>query len=850
LTIYPVHCILILNPSPGGVFNYPEEYEMATKTYNVSGMTCASCAARIERSVQKISGIAKASVNLAMEKLLVDFDEKLVAPGNIEKAVESIGYGLSDIAVDVPKAREISIPVSGMTCTACAKRIETGLLKLNGVEAASVNFATEKANVSFDPKVIRLFELKEAITKIGYVALDPESENVADEVEKRKTMEMKSLKSRFLLALIFTIPLLYIAMAPMITFVRLPFPAFLDPMQFPLVYALAAFVLVIPAIIAGRNFYRFGFRALIGLSPNMDSLIAVGTSAALGYSIFSTVRIYLGDFSAVDQLYYETAGVIITLILLGKSLEAFSKGKASQAIKKLMNLAPKQAVILVRGEERLVPVKEIEPGDIIRVKPGERIPVDGTVTEGYTSVDESMLTGESVPVEKCEGDRVTGGSLNEHGSILFKAEKVGNETALAHIIKLVEDAQGSKPPIARLADVVSGWFVPIVMGLAFLAAILWGIAGKDVAFTFTIFTTVLVIACPCALGLATPTAILVGTGKGAELGILIKSGPALEAARSIDTVVFDKTGTLTIGKPVVTKIVRAGVFSEQDVLSFASTAESNSEHPLADAVLKKAAEAGVAVAKPDRFSAIPGYGIEAWRGSDAILLGNRKLMTDRSVDFSSLDPDADALADAGKTVLFLAVNTKPAGLVACADVIKPTSVAAIAELEKMGVKTIMLTGDNKRAADAIAREAGITRVFAEVLPESKAGIVKSLQDEGRKVAMVGDGINDAPALAQSDVGIAIGSGTDVAIESADIVLTKNDLLDVPASIRLSGRTMRIIKQNLFWAFGYNVLGIPVAAGVLSLFGGPLLNPIFAAFAMAMSSVSVVSNALRLKRFSK
>ncbi len=813
-------------------------------------MTCASCAGRIERSVAKISGIAKASVNLAMEKLLVDYDENTVVPVTIEKTVESIGYGLSDTDEPVSKTREVSIPVSGMTCTACAKRIETGLLKLEGVESATVNFATEKANVSFDPEAIRIFELKDAIIKTGYTPLDPESEDLEDEVEKRKTKEMKSLKSRFILALAFSIPLLYIAMAPMIEVVRLPFPGFLDPMQYPFVYALTMLALVLPVVFAGSNFYRVGFKSLVALSPNMDSLIAVGTSAALAYSLFSTARIYLGDTMAVGQLYYESAGVIITLILLGKSLEAFSKGRASQAIKKLMNLAPRQATVLVRGEERLVPVKEIEPGDMIRVKPGERIPVDGTVTEGYTSVDESMLTGESVPVEKCEGDKVTGGSLNGHGSILFKAEKVGNQTALAQIIKLVEDAQGSKPPIARLADVVSGWFVPIVMGIAFTAAILWGFGGKDVSFTFTIFTTVLVIACPCALGLATPTAILVGTGRGAELGILIKSGPALEAARAIDTVVFDKTGTLTVGKPVVTKIVPYAGFGETEVLSFAGTAESNSEHPLADAVLKKAEEAGVTIVKPDAFSAIPGFGIEARRGNDSILLGNRRLMTDRGVDFSSLDGEGNTLADAGKTVLYLAVNGTPAGLVACADVMKPSSVTAIATLGRMGIATIMLTGDNKRAADAIAREAGIARVFAEVLPESKAGIIKSLQAEGKKVAMVGDGINDAPALAQADVGIAIGSGTDVAIESADIVLTKNDLLDVPASIRLSARTLRIIKQNLFWAFGYNVLGIPVAAGVLSLFGGPLLSPILAAFAMAMSSVSVVTNALRLKGFSK
>jgi Cu+-exporting ATPase len=820
---------------------------MLSKTYSVTGMSCASCASRIEKSVKKLDGIDSASVNLTTEKLAVSYDEGLMDPDRIRKTVESIGYGLSESVEE--KAREISIPISGMTCTACAKRIENGLLKLKGVSSAAVNFATEKAQVVYDPSVSRVFELKDTITRLGYTPLDDDSDSEVDEVEARKTKEMKKLRFRFFLSLAFAIPLLYLAMAPMISFVSLPFPKFLDPMSFPLAYALTGFALVLPSIFAGRNFYTIGFKALLGLSPNMDSLIAVGTSAALVYSVFSTIQIALGNLRAVNQLYYETAGVIITLILLGKSLEAFSKGRASQAIKKLINLAPRSAIVIIGDEEKIIPVKELEKGDIIRVKPGERIPVDGVVTDGYTSVDESMLTGESLPMEKSAGNPVTGGSLNKHGSILFKAEKVGKETALANIIKLVENAQSSKPPIARLADVVSGYFVPIVMGLALLSAILWLVTGKSFVFSFSIFTTVLVIACPCALGLATPTAILVGTGRGAELGLLIKSGPALEAARSIDTVVFDKTGTITLGRPVVKNIVPADGFSEDDLLFYAGSAEKNSEHPLADAIVLRASEKNIPVVNPGQFNAIPGQGIESVVSGKKTLLGTIKLMEKNNVRFDGLVQTASGLEDQGNTVLYIAVDGKPMGIIACADILKTTSVAAISELKRMGIETIMLTGDNQRAASAVAKQAGIEQVFAEVFPESKAEIVKGLQARGKKVAMVGDGINDAPALAQADVGIAIGSGTDVAIESADIVLTKNNLTDVPAVIRLSMKTLRVIKQNLFWAFGYNVLGIPVAAGVLSLFGGPLLSPIFAAFAMSLSSVSVVTNALRLKRFS-
>jgi len=601
-------------------------------------------------------------------------------------------------------------------------------------------------------------------------------------------------------------------------------------------------------VVAGNRFYRVGFKTLWHRAPNMDSLIAIGTAAAVLYSLSSTVRIALGNQAAVGELYYETAAVILALILLGKTLEAISKGKTSQAIKKLMGLAPKSAVVLVDGQETEIPIGEVEVGDLVRVRPGEKIPVDGEVVEGYTAVDESMLTGESIPVEKQAGDQVTGASLNKNGSILFRATRVGSDTALAQIIKLVEQAQGSKAPIAQLADVVSGYFVPIVMGIALLAAAAWLITGQSVAFSLTIFTAVLVIACPCALGLATPTAIMVGTGRGAERGVLIKGGAALEETHRVQTIVLDKTGTVTEGAPVVTDVISADGLSPDELLRLAASAERNSEHPLGEAIVRSAAQKGLAVDGLERFQAIPGRGIQARIGSRELLLGNESLMAERGVAVSALAGRSEELAARGRTPMFVAVDGSAAGIIAVADVPKPSSARAIRKLRDMGLEVVMITGDNRRTAQAIAEEVGVDRVLAEVLPQDKAREVRRIQSEGRKVAMVGDGINDAAALAQADIGIAIGSGTDVAIESADIVLMRNDLLDVAAAIQLSKATIRNIKQNLFWAFGYNVLGIPIAAGLLHLFGGPLLNPIFAAAAMSMSSVSVVSNALRLRRF--
>jgi Cu+-exporting ATPase len=764
-----------------------------------------------------------------------------------------------------------TLSIGGMTCAACSARVERALRKLGGIESAAVNLATEKATVVYDSQTLRLSAIKEAITNAGYQVIET-SKDTLDADKLRKEKEIKILWTKFIVAASLGFPLLYIAMAPMIKWVTLPFPPGLSPMNFPLIYALVQLTLVIPIIIAGNRFYIIGFKNLARRSPNMDSLIAIGTTSAVVYSVYNLLQITTGNFHAVESLYFETSGVIIALILLGKSLEAVSKGRTSEAIKKLMGLAPKTAIVIVNGEEKEIPIDEVVPGDIIVVKPGAKIPVDGIVTEGHSAVDESMLTGESMPVDKNPGDPVYGATINSNGVIRFKAEKVGNETALAQIIKLVEDAQGSKAPIAQMADIVSGYFVPIVCAIALAAGIAWFIAassgivslptGKSATeFALTIFISVLVIACPCALGLATPTAIMVATGKGAENGILIKGGEALETAHKIQTIVFDKTGTITEGKPEVTDIegIRDQGKKTEFLLQVVAAAEKNSEHPLASAIVREAEKRGLTLPPITDFKAIPGRGIEAKisvsqspipnpQSPVPILIGNRKLMDERGIVLAELEAASDRLAGEGKTPMYAALNGKAAGIVAVADVLKPSSKAAIDRLHKMGIEVAMITGDNKKTADAIAQQVGIDRVLAEVLPSDKSAEVKKLQDEGRKVAMVGDGINDAPALAQADIGIAIGSGTDVAMESADIVLMRSDLIDVPTAVNLSKRTIRTIKQNLFWAFGYNVLGIPIAAGILYLFGGPLLNPVFAAAAMSLSSVSVLTNALRLKRF--
>lgn len=763
---------------------------------------------------------------------------------------------MQDNAININKTeqtsecKQIQLPIGGMSCAVCAKRVEKAISELEGVADVNVNFAAEKAFVTYNPQKVRPSAMKEAVLKAGYQPLENKGAGAEDEDRKRRENEIKTLRKKFIAAAIFAFPLLYIAMVPMIKFVSLPGAKILDGlmMNYPLFYALLEFFLTVPVICVGYRFYTVGFKSLFQKSPNMDSLIAVGTTAAVAFSLYNTFQIAKGNFQAVHSLYFESAGVIITLILLGKMLEAVSKGKTGEAIKKLMGLAPKTAFVIQNGAETEIPVEEVEIGDIIIVKPGSKIPVDGVVIEGHTAIDESMLTGESMPVDKKAGDKVYAASLNTTGTVKFRAEKVGSDTALAQIIKLVEQAQGSKAPIAKLADIVAGYFVPAVIAIAVASGIAWFIGTGDFKFALTIFISVLVIACPCALGLATPTAIMVGTGKGAENGILIKSGEALETAHKINAIILDKTGTITEGKPSVTDLICASNFTQEKLLQLAASAEKNSEHPLGQAIVRGAQEKSLALLEAENFNSITGQGIEAQIAGLSVFVGNRKMMEEKNISVKELEKDADKLAEEGKTPVFVATDGQPAGIVAVADVVKKSSRAAIESLHKMGIEVAMITGDNKKTAEAIARQVGIDRVLAEVLPQDKAFEVKKLQQEGRKVAMVGDGINDAPALAQSDIGIAIGSGTDVAMESADIVLMHSDLTDVPTAILLSKKTIRNIKQNLFWAFGYNTIGIPVAAGVLYLFGGPLLNPMLAAAAMSLSSVSVLTNALRLKRF--
>lgn len=732
--------------------------------------------------------------------------------------------------------------VYGMTCSACASRVERVTRKLEGVKDASVNFATEKLTVTVEKNKISYEKLKTTIDKAGYRLV--EETNL--KTETKEVSESRRLFNRFIISLVFTVPLLIISMGHMI---GMPLLSIINPKINPLNFALVQFVLTLIVMITGYKFYKIGIKNLFKLAPNMDSLISVSTLAAFIYGIFAIYKIIIGDnpHDYAMHLYFESIATILTLITLGKYLEAVSKGKTSEAIKKLMGLAPKVATVIRDNKEMQVSIEDVEISDIVIVKPGEKIPVDGEVIEGITSVDESMLTGESIPVEKVTGSTVIGASINKNGFIKYKATKVGQDTALAQIIKLVEDAQGSKAPIAKIADVISAYFVPVVISLAIISSVSWLIAGESFIFSLTIFISVLVIACPCALGLATPTAIMVGTGKGAENGILIKGGEALETTHKIDTIVFDKTGTITEGKPKVTDIITNSI-SEEELLILAASSEKGSEHPLGEAILNEGRNKNLKLKKIDKFNAIAGQGIDVVIENKNILLGNRKLMIDQNIDITIFNDKVEDLSNQGKTPMYIAINKEIKGIIAVADVVKVSSKKAIETLHKMGIKTVMITGDNENTAKAIAKEVGIDNVLAEVLPEDKAKSIKKLQDENKKVAMVGDGINDAPALAKADIGIAIGSGSDVAIESADIVLIRSDLMDVSKAIKLSKATIRNIKQNLFWAFAYNVLGIPVAMGVLHIFGGPLLNPMIAAAAMSLSSISVLLNALRLKNF--
>lgn len=737
---------------------------------------------------------------------------------------------------------EKNYTVTGMSCASCANAVEKALNKNNDINA-SVNFATEKLNIEYDEKKYNFDKIREIVESAGYGLVEDMIEDKKMELYQEK---IKSLKNRLILAIIFVVPLLYISMGHMLGAVL---PEFLNPKVNPLNFALAQFVLTLPIIYAGRDFFLHGFKNLVRKSPTMDSLIAIGTTAAIFYGIYATFRIVTVDPEAHMDLYYETAGTIITLILFGKLLEAKTKGQTSSAIKKLIGLQPKKAKIIENGAEKEVLIENLKVGDIVIVKPGEKIAVDGRIVEGATSIDESMLTGESLPVSKKVGDKVVGVSINKNGSIRFEATEIGKNTVLSQIIKLVEEAQGSKAPISRMADIVSAYFVPIVIGIAIITGIAWFLSGSGLVTALSFFIAVLVIACPCALGLATPTSIMVGTGKGAENGILIKSGEALETAHKIKTVVFDKTGTITKGKPVLTDLIAYGKYNENELLKIAASVENDSEHPLAEAIVNKAKEKNIEIKPYEKFRAMPGYGIRAIFEGKEVQIGNRKLMENRKINVEISQKDYDILSNEGKTPMYISIDNELAGLVAVADVIKETSKEAIEKLKKMGIKTIMLTGDNEKTAKFIAKQVGIDDVISEVLPYQKSQKVKELQEKDEFVAMVGDGINDSPALAQANVGIAIGNGTDVAIESADIVLIRNDLRDVAGAISLSKATITNIKENLFWALFYNVLGIPFAAGIFyAFFNGPKLDPMIAAFAMSFSSVSVLGNALRLKFF--
>lgn len=738
--------------------------------------------------------------------------------------------------------------IDGMTCAACSGAVERVTRKMQGVEQSNVNLTTNRMVITYDENQVDPDMIVQKVDKAGFKAalLDPDAEKKEQEKElERQRVQLKKTKTQVITAICFAVPLLYISMGHMVPF-PMPLPAFMDMNSGPLGYALAQLVLTVAVLICGRKFYIVGFKALFKGNPNMDSLVAIGTGSAFLYSLVMTFGIPQNPMNA-HHLYYESAAVVVTLVMLGKYMESRSKGKTSEAIRKLMELAPDTAILYENGREQEVKTEMVLPGQHILIKPGSRIPLDGTVVSGVSSVDESMLTGESVPVEKEPGAIVIGGSMNYNGAMEVEVTRTGSDTTLSKIIKMIEDAQGKKAPISKLADQVAGVFVPAVMGIAVVAALLWLIlGGKDISFVLTIFVAVLVIACPCALGLATPTAIMVGTGVGASHGILIKSGEALEICHKVDAVILDKTGTITQGKPEVTDVIALEEGkTRQELLTLAASCEQMSEHPLGQAIVEKAREEELSLSMPEQFESLTGAGIVAVLNGKSVGIGNKRLLAKMD-----LEPDEEAEArygaSQGKTPMYLIIDGRLTGMICVADTIKDTSREAIDQLKSIGVKVYMVTGDNRQTAEYIGKQAHVDEVIAEVLPEDKAEVVSRLQKEGRTVMMVGDGINDAPALVQADAGCAIGSGSDIALESGDIVLMKSDLLDVYRAIRLSKATIRNIKENLFWAFFYNTLGIPVAAGVLYLFGGPLLNPMLGGFAMSLSSVCVVGNALRLK----
>ena len=809
------------------------------ETYLIEGMSCASCVAHIEESLKQVDNLSDVNVNFATSKLTLSRGEGIDRT-EVEKIVEKSGYKLTYVS----SIEERTFILEGMSCATCAKNIEDTISSLDGTEKAVVNFATEKMVVKFDKEKLSVAEIEKKVEEAGYKAR-LEIDDLVDDQAEKKQQEIDGIWKRFIYSAIFTVPVLYIAMAEM---VGLPMLESLSPMGNPKLFSTVQFILVLPVLYFGRKFFSVGIRAILRRKPNMDSLVALGAGAAFLYSVYSTVLVYLGDEHAAMNLYYESAAVILTLITLGKYFEGVSKSRTTNAISKLVGLVPKTANLIKDGEEHVVAVDEISTGDILLVRPGEKVPLDGVVIEGRSTVDESMLTGESIPVEKDINSKVVGASINKTGVFKMKVTKVGKDTTLSQIIKLVEDAQNSKAPIAKLADKISGVFVPIVIVLALIAGILWYFVGDaSWSFSLKIIIAVLVIACPCALGLATPTAIMVGTGKGAEHGILIKSSEALQLAKEVDTVVFDKTGTLTEGKISVTNIVTFNNLSEEVLLQLAASVEYLSEHPLGLAIVDEAKNRNLELLEVKDFSSLTGLGISSMVDGKSVLIGNEKLMLENNIVTKDSVEKSEKYASEGKTPLFIAVDSELAGIIAVADQIKASSLETVEKLHSLGLEVVMLTGDNKKTAQVIAEQLSIDKVVSEVLPEDKANEIKKLQAQGKKVAMVGDGINDAPALVQAEVGIAVGTGTDVAIDAADIVLMKPDLNSVVNAIVLSKKTITNIKENLFWAFFYNVIGIPFAMGVFYIFGGPLLNPMLAGAAMSFSSISVVLNALRLKR---
>ncbi|GED32039.1 heavy metal translocating P-type ATPase [Brevibacillus centrosporus] len=791
----------------------------------ITGMTCAACAIRIEKGLNKLDGVSAANVNFAMEKASVIYDPEKVSVSRLEESINKLGYGTAKEVVD--------FQLEGMTCAACANRIEKGLNKIPGVTKATVNFAMETAHVEYSPSEVSVSDMQKKVQQLGYKAImKTENEGAQDHREK----EVQIQKRKLLLSAILSFPLLWsmVGHFSFTSWIYMP-EIFMNPW--------VQLILATPVqFYVGKQFYVGAYKALRNGSANMDVLVSLGTSAAYFYSLYLTIAWLIGDGGAHHgpSLYYETSAVLITLVIMGKLFESLAKGRSSEAIKSLMGLQAKTALVVRNGQEISIPVDEVIAGDIVLVRPGDKVPVDGEVVEGTSSVDESMLTGESIPVEKKIGDAVIGATINKNGMLKIKATKVGKETALAQIIKVVEEAQGSKAPIQRVADVISGIFVPIVVGIAVLAFLVWFffVTPGDFAEALEKAIAILVIACPCALGLATPTSIMAGSGRAAELGILFKGGEHLEQTHKIDAIILDKTGTVTKGKPELTDIITHG--DEANFLRLVGGAEKNSEHPLAEAIVAGIQEKGLSLPGTESFEAIPGFGIKAVVEGKELLIGTRRLMEKFEVDAKQAYESMSVLEEAGKTAMLVAIDNRYAGMVAVADTIKETSKDAVSRLKDMGIQVIMITGDNERTAKAIAAQVGIDHVLAEVLPEGKAEEVKKLQAKGKKVAMVGDGINDAPALATADIGMAIGTGTDVAMEAADVTLMRGDLSSIPDAIFMSRKTMRNIKQNLFWALGYNTLGIPIAA-----IG--LLAPWVAGAAMALSSVSVVLNALRLQR---